>query len=98
MGWTKHESAVLAYKNKLSEVRSELRSLIGELDSRKQYHNAARLLKEHEALCFALAYGKRDGTVKSEIGVSIGYKHNNLIDLLHELILEGSDHLTFRRN
>ena len=98
MGWTKREGAVLAHKNRLSEIRAELRSLSGELGSRKQYYKAVRLLREHEGLCAALSYGKRDGTIRREIGVSIGYKHQDMYQLLTELISEGSDLYTFRRD
>ena len=98
MGWTKREGAVLAHKNRLSEIRAELRSLSGELSSRKQYYKAVQLLREHEGLCAALSYGKRDGTVKREINVSIGYKHYDMSPVLTELLSEGSDSYTFRRN
>jgi len=97
MGWTKHADAVLAHKTRLTEVRAELRPLVGKLESRKAYRRALRLLLEHEDLCSALAYGHRDGTIKAELGISISYSHKDMGVIARELIERGPSHFTFRR-
>ena len=97
MGWTKHADAILAHKGRLTEVRAELKQLVGTLNSRKHYSRAFRLLREHESLCSALSYGKHDGTVKSELGIVVNYKHKNMGPIVYELIEEGPDSFTFRR-
>lgn len=97
MGWTKHASAVLAYKARLTEVRAELRPLVGKLDGREAYRMAVRLLLEHERLCSALAFGHRDGTIKAELGVTVGYKHKDMGLIVQGLIEHGPSYFTFRR-
>lgn len=97
MGWTKHGDAVLAHKDALTKVRAGLRSLVGKLGSREDYRKAVRLLRRHERLCSALAYGHRDGTIKAELGVSLNYKHKDMGPITKELIKNGPTHYTFRR-
>jgi hypothetical protein len=95
MGWTKDPSAILTLRHRLKEVRAELRSLVGMLSGPKARVRAVRLLREHEALGSALAYGHRDGTLKAEIGVATGYKPKDLSHLVLELLEEGPDTFTF---
>lgn len=97
MGWTKHADAVLAHKDALTKVRAGLRSLVGKLENRESYRKAVRLLRRHERLCSALAYGHRDGTIKAELGVSPNYKHKDMGPIAKELIRHGPKHYTFRR-
>lgn len=97
MGWTKHADAVLAHRDALTRVRAGLRSLIGTLGSRENYRKAVRLLRQHERLCSALAYGRREGSLKAEIGVGSGYKHKDMGPITNELIINGPQYFTFRR-
>ena len=97
MGWTKHADAVLAHKDALTMVRAGLRSLVGKLGDRENYRKAVRLLRRHEWLCSALAYGHRDGVVKAELGCSVNFKHKDMGPITKELIKKGPSHFTFRR-
>jgi len=95
VGWTKDPSAILTLRHRLVEVRSELRDLVGMLSGPKARTRAVNLLREHESLCSALAYGRRDGTLKAELGVTSGYVQKDLSPLIQELLEEGPDHYTF---
>ena len=97
MGWTKHADAVLAHRDALTRVRAGLRSLVGKLESREGYRKAIRLLRHHERLCSALAYGHRDGVIKAETGSDINYRHKNMNLITGELIRKGPKNFTFRR-
>jgi hypothetical protein len=97
MGWTKHGDAVLAHRDRLVKVRAEIRRIIGDMDDPVAYRQAARLLREHDGLCSALAFGHRDGVMKSELGVTIGYTHKDMGQVVEELISKGPDQFTFRR-
>lgn len=97
MGWTKHADAVLAHREALTRVRAGLRSLVGKLESREDCHKVICLLRHHERLCSALAYGRRDGVIKVETGSAINYKHKNMKVITEELIRKGPKSFTFRR-
>lgn len=97
MGWTKHADAVLAYRDALTRVRAELRSLVGKLESRENYRKAVRLLRHHERLCSALAYGRRDRVIETETGGAINYRHKNMGLITRELIRKGATNFTFRK-
>lgn len=96
MGWTKDPSAILTLRQRLVTVRSELRDLVGALNSAKARMRAAQLLREHESLCSALAYGRRDGTLKAELGVTSGYIPKDLSPIIRELLDEGPEYYTFK--
>jgi hypothetical protein len=95
MGWTKDPSAIWVLRSRLAAVRAELRSLVGMLSGPKARVRAVRLLREHETLCSALAYGQRDGTLKAEIGIATGFKPKDISHLIQELLEEGPDTYTF---
>lgn len=97
MGWTKHADAILAHRKALNSVSAELRSLVGKLGDKGNCQKAIALLRDHERLSSALAYGNRDGALRAEVGVTSGQKDKNLSPLLEELILRGPTQLTFRR-
>lgn len=97
MGWTKHIDAVLSHRDALTKVRAGLLSLMGTLDSGENYRKAVRLLRRHERLSSALAFGRRDGTLKAELGKPSGYTHKDLGPIAKELIQKGPSHFTFRR-
>jgi hypothetical protein len=95
VGWTKDPSAILVLRRRLNEVRAELRGLVGKLEQEKARKAAAMLLQEHESLSSALAYGKRDGTLKAELGVTSNYKPKDLGPIVRKLLQEGPDTYTF---
>ena len=97
MGWTKHGDAILAHKDRLVEVRAELRKISGNLRDPATRKYAVGLLREHEGLRSALAYGHRDGTIKAELGVSLNYTHKDLGLIVRRIIEYGPEVLTFRR-
>lgn len=96
MGWTKDPSAILVLRQRLNEVRAELRGLVGKLHNSKARRQVASLLREHERLSSALAHGRRDGTIHAEIGVRTHYTDKNLGHFTQELLSKGPEDYTFK--
>ena len=85
---------MLARKSRLVEVRAELRELLGHMEDHAAHKMVIGLLREHEELCSALAYGHRDGVVRVELGVHIGYTRKDMTQVLEELMEHGPDQFT----
>lgn len=74
MGWTKRRDAIQSMKQNLKRVRAELRDFGTGRGYEFDNSRVRELLDEHESLCSALAYGQRDGVIRSELGINVAYK------------------------
>jgi len=81
MGWTRRADALELMARRRATLRRGLRKADG-LDR----DEAWSMLFEYEKLDSALARGHRDGVVKTETGVDLGYKSYDIGPLVDELL------------